>query len=235
MVWLLSPSDERRDHKLRELPVTDETEYFSRREEVAHAVSHGLGALLSMAGLVALSVLAAGRGSALVVVTCVVFGVAMTVVYVVSTLYHLCEPSPRKQLLRLLDHCSIYVLIAATYAPFALVLLQGAWGWTLFGLAWGTALLGIGFKATPSLRDRERLSIASYLVAGWMALVAIGPLQAALEAGALWLMILGGVAYTVGVGFYSAERLPYNHLVWHVFVLIGSALHFCGVIFYVIP
>jgi hemolysin III len=211
------------------------TEYFTRREELAHALSHGVGALLSVAGLVALAVLAAVHGSPLHVITCTVFGAAMTAVYIVSTLYHLCEPSPRKQLLRLLDHCSIYVFIAATYAPFSLVLLQGAWGWTLFGLSWGIAILGIGVKAMPSLRDRERLSIATYLAAGWMALVAIGPLLAALDAGALWLIVLGGVAYTVGVGFYSAHRVPYNHLIWHVFVLIGSALHFLGVLFYVIP
>lgn len=215
--------------------MTVEVEHFTRGEEVAHAVSHGIGALLSIAGLAVLSRLAAVHGSALHVVTCTVFGAAMTAVYIVSTLYHLCYPSPRKELLRILDHCSIYVLIAATYAPFALVLLRGTWGWTLCGLAWGIAVLGIGMKTTPGLRDREALSVASYLVAGWMALIAIKPLLASLDAGALWLLVLGGVAYTVGVGFYTWQRLPYNHLVWHVFVLIGSALHFCGVLFYVIP
>jgi len=215
--------------------VTVEADYFTRREEIAHAVSHGVGALLSVAGLVWLSILAAVHGSVLHVVTCTVFGAALTMVYVCSTLYHLCCTSPRKQLLRVLDHCSIYVLIAATYAPFALVLLQGAWGWTLFGMAWGTAVVGIGVKLTPGLRDREGLSVASYLIAGWLALIAIRPMLAALDAGALWLIALGGVAYTVGVGFYLWHRLPYNHLIWHVFVLIGSALHFCGVLFYVIP
>ncbi len=217
------------------MPVTLEAEHFTRREEVAHAVSHGVGALASIAGLVVLSSLAAVHGSALHVVTCTVFGAALTAVYVLSTLYHLCDASPRKQLLRVLDHCSIFVLIAATYAPFALVLLQGAWGWTLFGLAWGSAVLGVGLKLTPSLRNREGLSVASYLIAGWLGLVAIGPMLASLDAGALWLILSGGVAYTVGVSFYSWERLPYNHLIWHVFVLIGSALHFCGVLFYVIP
>jgi hemolysin III len=215
--------------------VPPEAEHFTRREEVAHALSHGVGALLSIAGLAVLSYLAAVHGSALHVVTCTVFGAALTVVYVISTLYHRCCASPRKQLLRILDHCSIYVLIAATYTPFALVLLQGAWGWTLFGLAWGIAVLGIGLKLTPGLRDREGLSVASYLIAGWLALVAIRPMLASLDAGALWLIILGGAAYTVGVGFYCWDRLPYNHLIWHVFVLIGSALHFCAVLFYVIP
>lgn len=209
--------------------------HFTRREEVAHAISHGVGALLSVAGLVVLSCLAVARGSVLHVVTCAVFGTAMTLVYVISTLYHLTCPSPRKQLLRVLDHCSIYVLIAATYAPFSLVLLQGAWGWALFGVAWGIAVVGVFVKMMPDLRDREGLSIASYLLAGWLALVATGPLLASLAAGALWLMVLGGVAYTVGVGFYRWQRLPYNHLVWHLFVLMGSALHYCGVLIYVIP
>ncbi len=215
--------------------MTLEAEHFTRREEVAHAVSHGVGALLSVAGLVVLAHLAVVHGSALHVVTCTVFGAALTAVYVLSTLYHLSCVSPRKQLLRVLDHCSIYVLIAATYAPFSLVLLQGAWGWTLFGLAWGIAVLGIGLKVMPSLRYREGLSIASYMIAGWVGLVAIGPMLASLDAGALWLIMLGGVAYTVGVCFYTWDRLPYNHFIWHVFVLIGSTLHFCGVLFYVIP
>ena len=210
-------------------------EYFTRKEEVAHAISHGVGALLSIAGLVVLSSLAAEHGSPVCVVTCTVFGAALTVVYVLSTLYHLCGASPLKDLLRVLDHCSIYVLIAATYAPFALVLLQGAWGWTVFGLAWGTAVVGIGFKMMPTMRDREGLSIASYLAAGWIGIVAIQPLLNSLDAGALWLILTGGVAYCVGVSFYTWHRLPYNHLIWHIFVLIGSALHFCGVLFYVIP
>jgi len=215
--------------------VTFEPESFTKREEVAHAVSHGAGALLSIAGLAVLAHLAVVHGDALHVVTCTVFGAALTLTYVLSTLYHTFPTSPAKQLLRLLDHCSIYVLISATYTPVVLVLLQGAWGWTLFGLTWGLAILGIGLKATPSLRHREKLSVATYLAAGWLALIAIQPLFAALEPGALLLIILGGVAYTVGVVFYAWQRLPYNHVIWHLLVLTGSALHFFAVLFYVIP
>jgi hemolysin III len=184
---------------------------------------------------VVLYYLATVHGSAVHVLTCTVFGAALTAVYVLSTLYHLSSASPRKQLLRVLDHCSIYVLIAATYAPFALVLLQGAWGWTVFGLAWGVAGIGIVLKSIPRLRDHEGLSITSYLVAGCLGFIAIQPVLASMDPGVLWLILTGGVSYIVGVSFYAWDGLPYNHLIWHVFVLMGSALHFCGVLFYVIP
>ena len=210
---------------------------FSPGEEIAHAVIHGIGAVTSIAGLIVLVSLAAMYGGALHVITCAVFGAALTLTYVASTLYHAWPVSRHriKNRLQVLDHCSIYVLIAGTYTPVLLVLLGGTLGWTLLVLVWVVAILGIVLKMTPSFRDRQSLSLVSYLGCGWLALIAIKPLVTALEAGALWLILAGGIIYTVGVIFYCWDRLAYNHVIWHLFVLAGSTLHFLAVLLYVIP
>jgi hemolysin III len=162
-----------------------------------------------------------------------VFGTALVLAYVASTVYHALPPSLRaKAALRRLDHASIHVLIAGTYTPFTLVALRGGWGWSLFGVVWGLAALGVVVVATP-LRRFRRATLGLYLASGWLALVAIGPLARALPLGGLVLVIAGGVAYTLGVPFYLSAR-RFSHAVWHVFVLAGSALHCIAIGAYVL-
>jgi hemolysin III len=216
------------------MSASHEASSYSLREEIAHSAIHGLGIALSLAGLVALVVTAHRTGDAGNVAASAVYGVTLILLYLASTLYH-SVPNPRaKRILRMVDHSAIYLLIAGTYTPFTLISLRGPWGWTLFGLVWGLAILGITLKVTAMGRFRG-LSLALYLGMGWLALVALGPLVQAIGRGGLILLTLGGVAYTSGVVFYVWRRLPYHHAVWHAFVLAGSVLHFFAVLLYVVP
>jgi hemolysin III len=207
---------------------------YSLGEEVAHAITHGLGALLSIAGLTILVAYAALHGSARHIVASSIFGATLVLMYTASTLYH-SIPLPRvKHILRIIDHSMIYLLIAGTYTPFTLITLQGPWGWSLFGFTWGLAAAGVVFKIVATGKF-EKLSLAIYLLMGWCAIVAIKPLIAALPIGGLLLLAGGGLAYSGGVAFYSWQSLRYHHAIWHVFVLAGSVLHFFAVLLYVIP
>ena len=207
---------------------------YSLGEEIAHAVTHGLGAVLSIAGLTVLVAYATLYGGVWHVVSSAIFGGTLVLMYTASTLYH-SIPLPRaKHVLRVIDHSSIYLLIAGTYTPFTLVTLHGPWGWGLFAGTWALALMGVVFKiyATGKL---EKLSLAIYLAMGWCAVFAIKPLLRTLETGGLILLLAGGLAYTGGVVFYVWERLRYHHAIWHAFVLAGSVLHYFAILFYVIP
>lgn len=177
---------------------------------------------------------AALYGHARDVVASAVFGAALVLMYTASTLFH-SIPLPRtKRVLRVIDHCFIYVLIAGTYTPFALITLHGAYGWSLLGCIWGLALVGIGFKIFTTGRF-EMLSLAIYLAMGWCGLAVLRPLLHALAVPGLWLLLMGGLSYTVGVAFYSWERLRYHHAIWHVFVLAGSICHYFAVLLYALP
>lgn len=203
-------------------------------EELAHSILHGVGIVLSIAGLTVLVALAALRGQAVHVATCAIYGTTLVLLYVASTLYH-SIPLPRaKRVLRVLDHCAIYLLIAGTYTPFALVSLRGAWGWGLCAAVWALALAGVVFKSVATGRARI-VSVLLYLVLGWAAVWVLEPLSRALPPRGLGLLLAGGVAYTVGIVFYAWRRLPYHHAIWHVFVLAGSILHFFAVLVSVIP
>ena len=207
---------------------------YSVREEIAHSAIHGVGILLSIAGLVTLLLVALRTGDPRHVVACGVYGVTLILLYLASTLYH-SIPSPRaKRVLRVLDHSAIYLLIAGTYTPFTLISLRGGWGWTLFGLVWGMAVLGIVLKVVAIGRFRW-LSMVLYLGMGWLVLIALEPLLRAVSPGGVRLLFLGGVCYTLGTLFYGWRRLPYHHAVWHAFVLAGSVLHFFAVLLYVVP
>jgi len=211
-----------------------ESASYSVREEIAHSAIHGVGIALSLAGLAVLVVTALRTGNAGTVAASAVYGVTLVLLYLASTLYH-SIPFPRaKRILRMLDHSAIYLLIAGTYTPFTLISLRGPWGFTLFGLIWGLAILGITLKVAAMGRFRG-LSLALYIGMGWLALVALGPLVDAIGRGGLLLLTLGGIAYTSGVIFYVWRRLPYHHAVWHAFVLAGSVLHFFAVLLYVVP
>lgn len=211
-----------------------EASIYSLREEIAHGVTHGIGALLAIAGLAVLTAQAALHGDAWHVVSVSIFGAALVLMYAASTLFH-SIPQPRaKHVFRVLDHCLIYVLIAGTYTPFTLVTLRGSVGWWLFGAVWGLALVGIVFKVFTTGRF-EKLSLAVYLIMGWCVLLAVKPLMAALPEGGLWLLLAGGLSYSIGTIFYRWESLRYHHAIWHLFVLGGSVAHYFAVLLYVIP
>lgn len=207
---------------------------YSLGEEIFHAVTHGVGVVLSIAGLAVLVAFASLRGGPEHVVTCSVFGACLVLLYAASTLYHSIPSRQAKRVLQMLDHSGIYLLIAGTYTPFSVVTLGGTLGWALFASLWTLAVVGIVTRAALPQVAR-RLSLALYLVMGWAALPLAGPFLERLEPGGAVLVVLGGLAYTAGVPFFAARRLRWGHAVWHLFVLAGSALHFFGVLFYVIP
>ena len=194
-------------------------------------MSHGVGALAALVAAPFLVQSAVRRGGVGDIVGASVFAGAVIVLYVASTLYHALPRNNAKRVFRIIDHSAIFLLIAGTYTPFTLGVLRGAWGWTLLGLVWGLAVLGVSLKAVGGIRY-PRLSTVLYVGMGWLALIAIRPLWLQVPvAGWLWL-IAGGLAYTAGIAFYAAERVRYGHLVWHLFVLTGTACHFCAVLWY---
>jgi len=210
------------------------TKRYSLAEEIANGVTHGAGALLSICGLVILVNISATHGNVWHIVSSSIFGTTLILLYLASTLYH-CITVPRaKEILRRFDHIAIYLLIAGTYTPFLLINLRGPWGWSLFALIWGIALTGILLKVSP-LGNKPGLSLTLYLILGWIILIAIKPLLHYLDPGGVRLLVAGGIAYTSGVIFYGWQRLPYNHAIWHLFVLAGSVFHFFAVLLYVIP
>jgi hemolysin III len=205
---------------------------YSVGEEVAHALTHGLGLVASIGGLVTLVVAAWLRGDAWHIVGVSIFGTTLVLLYAASTLYHGTRSPRVKRLFQRFDHAAIFLLIAGTYTPFTLVSLRGGWGWTLLAIVWGLAILGILLEVAGHSR---RISVALHLAMGWLLLIAIEPLARSMHPDGLLLLALGGMAYTLGVVFYAWQRLPYNHAVWHLFVMAGSACHFACVLGYVIP
>jgi hemolysin III len=207
---------------------------YSSAEELANSLTHGIGAGLAVAGLAVLVTFSGLAGDGWRVVSFSVYGACLVLLYLASTFYHALGSARLKRLFRTFDHAAIFLLIAGTYTPISLVSLSGGWGWTLFGLIWGLAVGGIVLEVF--FMDRFRwLTVATYLGMGWLVVIAAGPLVEALPFGALvWLMV-GGLAYTGGVVFYLWKKLPFNHAIWHLFVLAGSACHFFGFLFYVLP
>lgn len=198
-------------------------------EELANSLTHGLGLILSIAGLVTLLSLAVMRGSAWCIVGCAIYGSTLLCLYVASTLYHGVRSGRLKRILNICDHSAIYLLIAGTYTPFLLVNLRGGWGWSLFAVIWGLAMAGILLKVWL-VKYSSILSTALYLLMGWLVLIAVKPMLLRVPlSGLLWLLA-GGVLYTVGVVFYAWKKLPYNHAIWHGFVLAGSACHYFAVL-----
>lgn len=206
---------------------------FSIAEEIWHAITHGVGLALSIAGLAILVAYAAADGSALAVTSSSIFGATLIVMYGSSTLYHAITHVKIKKIFQQFDHASIYFLIAGTYTPITLMVLGGAWGWSIFSVIWGVATIGIFLKFVYPDRF-EKLSLVLYVLMGWMIVIAIQPLLENMESGGLWLLLAGGLSYTVGVIFYVWDGLPFNHAIWHLFVLGGSILHYLMVLIYVI-
>ncbi len=203
----------------------------SLREEIANSVSHGVGLLAVVAAAPLLIVDAAQRGGATRVIGASVFAATVGLLYLVSVLYHALPPNRAKRVFQVLDHGAIFLLIAGTYTPFTLGVLNGAWGWSLLGLVWSLALMGVILKAISGVRY-PRFSVGLYLAMGWVVLIAVKPLWLLMPAEGLFWLFSGGIAYTVGVAFFAAERVRYNHFVWHLFVLAGTACHFIAVLRY---
>jgi hemolysin III len=201
------------------------------REELANTLSHGLGLVGALAATPILIISAARNGTAANVVGGTVFGVSMVLLYLASTWYHAAPVGERKDRLRRLDHAAIYLLIAGSYTPFTLGVLRGPLGWTLFGIVWGVAALGVFEKLKSGVRY-PRLSTALYLIMGWLALIAIRPLLANMPPQGIAWLVAGGLSYTGGVVFYTARRLPYHHFIWHLFVLAGTVFHFFAALWY---
>ncbi|MCL2586659.1 MAG: hemolysin III family protein [Firmicutes bacterium] len=211
---------------------------FTKGEEVFNAVTHIVGASLGVIFLVVGVVFAAIYGDALAIVAMVIYGISLILLYIASSIYHFLRPNRAKRVFRILDHCSIFLLIAGTYTPFCLILLrdQGAWGWALFSVVWLCAIIGIVFNAI-NMYDKtvRRVSMTAYLAMGWSCIVAIVPIVRVLHPVGIILTALGGVAYTVGAVFYAlGHKKKYIHSIWHLFVLLGSILQFFAILFFVV-
>ncbi len=205
---------------------------YSLGEEIGNAVTHGLGWILSAAGTGVLLTLAAHRGGSARVISVLVFGLSLILLYAASTMYHALPFSRAKKLFKLFDHSAIYLLIAGTYTPLALVNIGGLTGWSLFAGVWSIALAGVLITAFG--KGRRWLELTLYLGMGWAVILVLPKLIASINSTGLKLLIAGGLCYTLGVFFYVLKKLPYAHMVWHIFVLGGSVLHFLAIVFGVI-
>lgn len=204
------------------------------KEEIINSITHGLGAVLGVAGTVIAIIWAALYGNAYSVVSASIYGAMLIILYTMSTLYHAFTNETAKKVFRIFDHCSIFLLIAGTYTPFTLITLNGPLGWTIFGIIWGLAILGIVLNAV-SLEKFKVFSMICYIAMGWLIIIAMKPVVAALGTKPVLLLLFGGISYTVGAVFYALTRIRYMHGVWHVFVLAGSVLHYFCILFYVLP
>ncbi len=207
---------------------------YSLREEIASSVTHGIGIFLSLVALITMVIYATRYGTIWHIIGAAVFGCGLIMAYTSSTLYHSVQRVKVKAVFRTLDHVSIFVLIAATYTPLTLVNLRGPWGWSIFAVVWGLAIFGIVVECSP-LRRFRLASVLLYVGMGWIVIVALKPMLAMVQTGGLILLLVGGLAYTIGCLFYAWRRLPYNHAIWHLFVLAGSICHFFAVLYYVLP
>jgi hemolysin III len=211
-------------------PVSNQT----RLEEIFNSITHGVGALLSLVGLILCIIYASMYGTALHVISCTIYGATMLLLYTSSTWYHWCRSFPMKRYLQKLDHIAIALFIAGSYTPFALITLNGAWGWSIFTMIWCLAAVAF-FIALFFAGKSDLLSAGIYLLMGWIIVVAIIPLVRSLDLGGSVLLFSGGMAYSIGTIFYLWEKIPFNHPIWHLFVLAGSICHFFAIFFYVLP
>ncbi|SFV68597.1 Hemolysin III [hydrothermal vent metagenome] len=207
---------------------------FALIEEIWNAVTHGIGFALSIAALVLLVVFAVMHGhGALHVTAAAIYGSSLMVLYGSSTLYHALTHHKAKHIFHIFDHASIYVLIAGSYTPIALITIGGASGWVLFGLEWGIAAVGIALKFIYTGRF-ELLSLSAYLVMGWLIVLDFSTFKAHIDPIGFWLVVAGGLAYSSGVVFYVKDNIRHFHSIWHLFVMTGSILHFFAILFYVV-
>ncbi|MGG4265283.1 PAQR family membrane homeostasis protein TrhA [Peribacillus simplex] len=210
------------------------THVYTKKEEVVNAITHGVGVLLSIAALVFLIIFSVQKGSPWHVVISVIYGASMLLLYASSTLVHSFPEGKTKDLFEIFDHSAIYIFIAGTYTPIMLLVIQGSRGWTLLGIIWGVAIIGVVFKAFY-VKKFLFLSTILYIAMGWMIVIVWGPLTATMPSAGIKLLIAGGLLYTFGAIFYVWRGFPFHHAVWHIFVLGGTVTHFFAVLFYIIP
>jgi len=203
-------------------------------EEIANAISHGLGALLGIAGLVMMVVFASLDGDPWRIVAMSIYGATLVVLFSASTLFHAFQNPRIKHVFWVLDHVAIYLLIAGTYTPFTLVTLRGGWGWSIFGVVWGLAIIGIIYKSLWIGRY-PWISVGLYVAMGWVGIIAAWPIVMTMPVAGWGLLLLGGLVYTAGVAFFTWHKLPFHHVIWHFFVLAGAAVQFLAVWWYVLP
>lgn len=206
---------------------------FTKKEEIVHAITHGIGALLSIAGLVLLIIFASLNGNPWLIVSVSIFGTTMLIMYLSSTIVHSLPEGKWKDIFQIFDHSSIYLFIAGTYTPFLLVHLRDELGWILFGTVWGIALIGVVFKLF-FVKKFLVLSTLFYVLMGWLITLVWNPLTAIMDGTGMLLLIIGGMFYTLGAIFYIWRGFIYHHALWHLFVLAGSIFHFFTVFYYVI-
>ncbi len=211
----------------------DITKRYTLGEEIFNSVSHGVGSLLSVAGTAVLVVLAALRGNVWAVVSSAIYGFSLILLYTMSTLYHAITNGRAKSFFRIMDHDTIFFLIAGTYTPITLIPLRGAIGWVLFGVIWGAAVLGIVMNSID-LEKFRKPSVICYVLMGWAVIFAIKPMLKHCVPLSLWFLLIGGLCYTVGVIFYSMKSKRYFHSVWHLFTIAGSAFHYFSVMLMVL-
>ncbi|MDY7396168.1 hemolysin III family protein [Aureibaculum sp. 2210JD6-5] len=207
--------------------------YYDSTEEKLNIITHAIGLILSIVALVLLVIRANEYGTARHIVSFTIFGASLILLYSASTIYHYSQKPELRHKLNIVDHSAIYILIAGTYTPFTLVTLKGALGWTIFGITWGIALVGIVFKLFYTGRF-DKISTAAYVAMGWIIIFAIKPLIENLPINGLYWLMAGGIFYTIGAILFSLRKIPYNHAIFHVFVLFGSFSHFMAVYFYVL-
>ncbi len=206
---------------------------YTLGEEIFNSVTHGVGALLSVAGTVVLIVLAAKYNDAWAVVGSAIFGASLIILYTMSTLYHAITNDRAKAFFRIMDHNTIFFLIAGTYTPITLVPIRGVLGWVLFGVVWGAAILGIVLNSID-LEKFRKPSVVCYIIMGWVIVIAVKPMLENVDQLSLWFLLIGGIFYTVGVIFYAVKKVRYFHSVWHLFTIAGSVFHYFSVLFMII-
>lgn len=211
-----------------------DVKYYDRKEEKLNVISHALGLILSIVALVLLVVYSSIEGNVWHIVSFSIYGASLIVLYSASTLYHYVQSPKLRYRLNIFDHASIYILIAGTYTPFTLVVLDGWVGWTIFGVSWGLALIGVILKLFFT-GEYDKISTVAYVLMGWVIIFAIKPLVNNLPFEGLMWLLGGGISYTIGAILYSINRMKFNHAIFHIFVLIGSFCHFMAIFFYVLP
>lgn len=204
---------------------------YSLKEEIFSSISHGLGALLSIAALVVLVAFASVKGDVWRIVSFSIYGFTLFFLYLSSTLYHSIVYEKAKRVFRVFDHAAIYLLIAGSYTPISLVAMRGTWGWIIFSVIWSLALLGIILNIV-SLEKTRIYSTILYVLMGWLIIVAVKPMLSMIPQGLFTWLLVGGLIYTLGIVFYAWKRIPFNHGIWHLFVLGGSIVHYLGFLFY---
>jgi hemolysin III len=207
---------------------------YKLSEEIAHSIIHGIGIVLAITALAVLTSYASVFGTARHIVSCSIYGATLIILYSASTLYHSIQHRHVKKILRIFDHSAIFLLIAGSYTPFLLISMGGALGWSFFGIIWGLAALGITLQL-HLIEKHKVLVVLLYIAMGWSVITVIKPLVATIPTIGLIFLIVGGLAYTLGTIFYAWNRLPYNHAIWHGFVLAGSIFHFFSIFYSVIP